>query len=237
MAEPGEGALEAGADARPLAADADRRSLANAAQPRSPAAGAGTPPFENAEAARLLSSKRLYHGKVLALDLDEVVEPGGVRARREVVRQPGSVACLAVHDDGRVVLVRQWRHAVGAAVWELPAGRLDPGETPEAGARRELEEETGLRAARLEKISEYWTTPGFCDEAMHLFRATGLTRVPPRPEPDERLEPLETSYEQARAMMARGELREGKTLVALLLEGERRTQAGALEASPAEGGR
>jgi len=182
---------------------------------------------ETGDEARLVRSRRLYDGKVLALDLDEVVEPGGVQAAREVVRHRGSVACLAVHDDGRLVLVRQYRHAVGAAVWELPAGRLDPHETPEAGARRELEEEVGLRAGRMEKLLEFWTTPGFCDEAMHLFRATGLTLVPARPEADERIEVLEASYEQARAMVARGELREGKTLVALLLEGERRRAAGA----------
>jgi ADP-ribose pyrophosphatase len=181
---------------------------------------------ETGDKAQLVASRRLYDGKVLALDLDEVVEPGGVRATREVVRHRGSVACLAVHDDGRLVLVRQYRHPVNAAVWELPAGRLDPHETPEEGARRELEEEVGLRAGRMEKLVEFWTTPGFCDEAMHLFRATSLLRVPPRPEADERIEILEVSYEEARAMIARGELREGKTLVALLLEGERRAAEG-----------
>jgi ADP-ribose pyrophosphatase len=176
--------------------------------------------------ARVLERRRVYDGKVLALDVDTVEEPGGVRAAREVVRHRGSVACLAVHDDGRLVLVRQYRHPVSASVWELPAGRLDPGESPEQAGRRELEEEVGLRAGRMEKLAEYWTTPGFCDEAMHVFRATALERVPARPEADERIEVLETSYEEARAMLARGELREGKTLVALLLEGERRRAGG-----------
>lgn len=172
--------------------------------------------------ARVLGSRRLYAGKVLALDLDEVLEPGGVRAPREVVRHRGSVACLAVHDDGRLVLVRQYRHAVSAYVWELPAGRLDAGETPEQAARRELEEEVGLRAGRVEKLIEFWTTPGFCDEAMHVFRATELVAVPPRPEADERIEVLTATWPEARAMIARGEVREGKTLVALLLEAEHR---------------
>jgi len=95
--------------------------------------------------ARRLSSRRVYDGKVLALDVDEVEEPGGVHAVREVVRHRGSVAALPVRADGRIVLVRQYRYAVDAEVWELPAGRLDPGETPETGARRELEEEVGLR--------------------------------------------------------------------------------------------
>ena len=99
-------------------------------------------------AARVLQHRRVHAGKVLDLDVDEVVEPGGVRGLREVVRQRGSVAALPVLADGRVVLVRQYRYAVDAFVWELPAGRRDPGETPEEGARRELEEEVGLRAAR-----------------------------------------------------------------------------------------
>ena len=175
-------------------------------------------------AGRRLSTRRVYDGRVLALDVDEVEEPGGVRVVREVVRHRGSVATLAVHDDGRVVLVRQYRYAVDEAVWELPAGRLDPGETPIEGARRELEEEAGLRASRLEPMILFYTTPGFCDEAIHVFRATGLSAVPARPEEDERIEPLALSLEAARGMVARGEVREGKTLVALLLEAERRRE-------------
>jgi ADP-ribose pyrophosphatase len=174
--------------------------------------------------ARVLEHRRLYEGRVLSLDVDEVSEPGGVTGTREVVRQTGSVAALPVLDDGRIVLVRQYRYAVSAFVWELPAGRRDPSESPEAGARRELEEEVGLRAASLEPISTFWTTPGFCDEVMHLFRATGLERIPPRPEADERIEPGTFTLDEAMAMVARGEIREGKTLVALLLEAARRRQ-------------
>jgi ADP-ribose diphosphatase len=159
---------------------------------------------------------------VLALDLDAVEEPGGVRAGREVVRHRGSVAALPVHADGRVVLVRQYRYAVDQLVWEVPAGRLDPGETPEQGALREVEEEVGLRAGRLEGISVFFTTPGFCDETMHLFRATDLQAIPPRPEADERIEVRTFAFDEAHAMVHRGEVREGKTIVALLLEAERR---------------
>jgi len=90
--------------------------------------------------ARVLNHERIYSGKVLDLDVDDVEEPGGIRGRREIVRQRGSVAALPVHPDGRVVLVRQYRYAVDSRVWELPAGRIDPGETPAEGARRELEE-------------------------------------------------------------------------------------------------
>lgn len=177
-------------------------------------------------AGRTLSSRRLYEGRVLALDLDEVEEPGGVRATREVVRQRGSVAALPVQADGSVVLVRQYRHAVGEALWELPAGRLDPGESPEEGARRELEEETGLRAGRLERLLGFFTTPGFCDEVLHLFRASELSSVPPRPEPDERLEVRAFAPAVAREMVRRGEVKDGKTLVALLLEDRRGREEG-----------
>jgi ADP-ribose pyrophosphatase len=174
---------------------------------------------------RRLSGTRVYSGHVVSLDVDEVEEPGGVRVTREVVRHRGSVAALAIHDDGRLVLARQYRYPVDEAVWELPAGRLDPGETPAEGAARELEEEAGLKAARVEAMTVFYTTPGFCDERMHLFRASGLTSVPPRPEADERIETLTCTLEEARAMVKRGEVREGKTLVALLLESERRSRS------------
>jgi ADP-ribose pyrophosphatase len=172
--------------------------------------------------ARVRKHRRVYEGRVVALDVDLVSEPGGVEGTREVVRQSGSVAALPVLADGRIVLVRQYRYAVDEHVWELPAGRRDPGETPEAGARRELEEEVGLRAGALEPLLVFWTTPGFCDEVMHLFRATALEAVPPRPEADERIEQGTFTLQETMAMLRRGEIREGKTLVALLLENDRR---------------
>jgi ADP-ribose pyrophosphatase len=171
---------------------------------------------------RRVSGTRVYSGRVVSLDVDEVAEPGGVVATREVVRHRGSVAALAVHDDGRIVLVRQYRYPVEEMVWELPAGRLDAGETPAEGAARELEEEVGLAAAKVEPLMTFYTTPGFCDERMHLFRATQLSPVPPRPDADERIETLTCTLEEARAMADRGEVREAKTLVAVLLELERR---------------
>jgi ADP-ribose pyrophosphatase len=171
---------------------------------------------------RRLSTRRLYEGKVLSLDLDEVEEPGGVTATREVVRHPGSVAALPVTPEGALVLVRQYRYPVEQTVWELPAGRLDPGESPEAGIQRELREEIGQRAERLEKIAFFYTTPGFCDEAMHVFRATGLVPDRAAADDDERIETATVTLDRARAMIASGELREGKTLVAVLLELQRR---------------
>jgi len=174
--------------------------------------------------ARVRQHRRVYEGRVVSLDVDEVSEPGGVEGTREVVRQSGSVAALPVLADGQLVLVRQYRYAVDDHVWELPAGRRDPDETPEAGARRELEEEVGLRAGGLEPLLVFWTTPGFCDEVMHLFRATALEAVPPRPEADERIEQATFTLDEAMGMLRRGEIREGKTIIALLLETGRRGQ-------------
>ena len=168
-----------------------------------------------------LSTRRIYDGALVKLDVDEVEEPGGVRATREVIRHPGSVAALPVRDDGAIILVRQYRYAVGEHLWELPAGKLDGDEAPEDGIQRELREEIGQRAAGLEKIAFFYTTPGFCSEAMHLYRATGLVADRAEADEDERIEIGTFTLDEARAMMARGELREGKTLVAILLELQR----------------
>jgi ADP-ribose pyrophosphatase len=174
------------------------------------------------EHARTTAHRRVYDGHVLDLDVDDVEEPGGVRGRREVVRHRGSVAMLPVDADGRVLLVRQYRYAVASYVWELPAGRLDAGETPEEGARRELVEEAGLEAGRVEPVLSFFTTPGFCDEVIHVFRATDLRTVSARPEEDERIELTWFTLEDALAMIDRGAIKEGKTLIALLREQTRR---------------
>ena len=171
--------------------------------------------------ARRLSSRRIYTGKVLSLDVDEVEEPGGVHARREVVRHSGSVAVLAIQDDGKIVLVRQYRYPVDDFVWELPAGRLDPGESPEQAAQRELQEEIGFKAGRLQEMAFFHTTPGFCDESMHVFRATGLVASKVQGDEDERIEVQAFTLSELEAMIDRGEIREGKTLEAILLERRR----------------
>ena len=173
--------------------------------------------------ARRVASRSIYRGKVLSLDVDEVEEPGGVHTTREVVRHSGSVAVVAVQDDGRIVLVRQYRYPVDDSLWELPAGRLDAGESPEQAAQRELQEEIGHRAGDLRRIAFFYTTPGFCDEAMHVFRATGLLASPAKGDEDERIEVQAFALDDLRAMIDRGEIREGKTLVALLLELRRAT--------------
>jgi ADP-ribose pyrophosphatase len=181
----------------------------------------GSSHFATPGGALRIGSRRVYNGEVITVDADEVVEPGGIRSVREVVRHRGSVAVLPIHEDGRLVLVRQYRYSIDAQVWELPAGRIDEGETPAESAARELEEEAGLHAEALEPLVAYFSTPGFCDETMHLFRATGLTRVPPRPEVDEKITARTFSFEEARTMITHGEICDGKTLIALLMEGER----------------
>jgi 8-oxo-dGTP pyrophosphatase MutT (NUDIX family) len=170
----------------------------------------------------LLSREQIYSGRVLRLERDTVREWNGVSGIREVVRHTGSVAAVAVHDDGRVVLVRQYRHPVGDFMWELPAGLLNAGEAPAVGAQRELEEETGLSPSKMELIADFYTTPGFCDERMFVFRATGLTEVPPRPDDDEDIEVKTCTLSEAMDMIARGEIREGKTLIGLLQEAQSR---------------
>jgi ADP-ribose pyrophosphatase len=141
------------------------------------------------------------------------------------VRHSGSVVILAVDDQDRLVLVRQYRYPVDDVIWEIPAGRRDAGETPEEGARRELVEEVGAKASRIELLLSFYATPGYCDEVMHLFRATGLRKGAARPEDDEHIEARWVSLAEARAMVERGEVKDAKTLVALLLEENRRARA------------
>ena len=175
---------------------------------------------------RRLSTRRLYEGKVLSLDLDEVVEPGEVRATREVVRHRGSVAALPVDAAGAIILVRQYRYAVGESLFEVPAGRIDGGEAPAAAMQRELTEEIGRRAAGLEQIAFFYTSPGFSDESLHLFRATSLTAEKTKGDDDERIETATFTLDQAAAMIASGEIKDGKTLTAVLLELRRRAASG-----------
>jgi ADP-ribose pyrophosphatase len=171
--------------------------------------------------ARRLSSRRIYTGKVLSLDVDEVEEPGGVHARREVVRHSGSVAVLAIQDDGKIVLVRQYRYPVDDFVWELPAGRLDPGRVARAGGPARAAGRDRLQGRQLQKMAFFHTTPGFCDESMHVFRATGLLASKAQGDEDERIEVQAFTLSELEAMIDRGEIREGKTLVAILLERRR----------------
>ena len=169
----------------------------------------------------LLSSRRLYTGRVLNLDLDTVRFPDGSVGELEMIRHPGASAVVPFVDDPQgtnpgVIMLRQFRHAADSYVWEIPAGRLDPGEAPEACARRELEEEAGIRAASLERLTTIFTTPGFTDERIHLFLATGLTEGTARREADEFVEVRELPWSEIMRLARQGEIADGKTLISLL---------------------
>lgn len=174
------------------------------------------------EPARLVSSQRIFEGRILTLDVDHIEEPDGLRSIREIIRHPGSVAVLPVHSDGSISLVRQFRHPARRRVWEICAGLLEPGETPEAGARRELEEETGLTDGLLEPLCSFHVSPGYSEEFIHLFRATGQSSGLQKPDGDERIEVQTFSLEDARTMAADGRIHDAKTLLAVVLEAERR---------------
>ncbi len=169
----------------------------------------------------LLSTSRLYTGRVVNLDLDQVRFPDESVGQLEILRHSGAAAVVPFLDppgdpDPRVVLIRQFRHAADGFIWEIPAGRLDAGESPETCARRELEEETGLRADRLERLITIHTTPGFTDERIHLFSALGLQSGSAHREADEFMELHTVRWSEVLRLVERGEIVDGKTLVSLL---------------------
>lgn len=164
---------------------------------------------------RVLSSRTVYRGPVFWVTTDNVEEPGGVRARRDVVHHSGSVVVLAVEDSGsvpRVLLERQYRHAAGSYLWELPAGRIDPGEGERKAAERELLEETGYTAAKWRRILKFYASPGFVAETMAVYLATGLRAGPAQPEEDEVIYKRLVSLPAAVSMVMRGKIRDAKTI-------------------------
>jgi ADP-ribose pyrophosphatase len=167
-----------------------------------------------------LSSTRLHTGRVISLDLDEVRFPDGSVGSMEMVRHPGASAVVPLlnpeADDPDVLLIRQYRYAADGYLYEIPAGRLDPGESPDACARRELAEETGYRATQVDHMFTMFTTPGFTDEKIHLFLATGLTEGDSAREADEFLELVPTRLSRALSMIEKGEIQDAKTALALL---------------------
>jgi len=169
----------------------------------------------------LITSQRLYTGRIVNLDLDTVRFPDGSTGQLEILRHPGASAVVPFLDDPadpdpRVLLIRQFRHAAEGFIWEVPAGRLDPGEAPEDCARRELEEETGMRARAIERLTTIYTTPGFTDERIHLFLARGLEPGEPRREKDEFMELHTLRWSAVLEMIRSGEIRDAKTLTGLL---------------------
>jgi ADP-ribose pyrophosphatase len=165
-----------------------------------------------------LNTQRVYNGAIVKLDVDRVRLPDGREARREVVRHAGAVVVIPVLADGRVLMVRQFRYAVGQVVLEFPAGTLDhAAESPEACAHRELEEETGHQAGRMIRLGDFFTTPGFTDELMYAFVAEDLTPAAQNLDSDEFIEVVAVSWPEVWAKVAANQIHDAKTLAALCL--------------------
>lgn len=163
----------------------------------------------------------VYRGRVFSVEVGRARFPNGTEHELEIVRHARSVVLIPIQDDGRVVLIRQYRHSVGRVLWEIPAGSLDPGESPEAGAARECEEEIGLAPGRLERLGGLFPTPGYCDEEMVFFRASDLRAPAPnsphRADEDEYIDVQPVTIAEARLMVTRGEIVDLKTAYALTL--------------------
>ena len=160
-------------------------------------------------------SRRIFKGRVVTLDIDTVTLPNGATIELEMIHHPGAAAVVPMKDDGTVILIRQYRHAAGGYIYEIPAGKLHPGEDPKLCAARELQEEIGYRADSLELLASILTTPGFTDEVIHIYKGTGLTKGKQDLDHDEVIEIVELPLEKALAQIIDGTIRDGKTIVGL----------------------
>lgn len=168
-----------------------------------------------------IDTRRAYSGRIISVDIDRVRFPDGSEGELEMVRHPGASAVVPflsdpAGEDPQVLLIRQYRYAAEQFMYEVPAGRLDPGEAPLDCARRELREETGCEASVIEPLTTIYTTPGFTDERIHLFMATGLTQGEAAREADEFMEVEAVPISRCLAMVQQGAISDGKTIVALL---------------------
>lgn len=168
------------------------------------------------EQPQILKSVEIFRGRVFDVTLDTIKE-GNKTYQREVVHHPGSAVIIPVFDDGTIALVRQYRHPAVRYLLEAPAGTLEPGEAPEEGAARELEEELGFVAARLEKLTEFFVSPGFCEEKMWVYLATEMTKTEQRLEDDEIVEIVRMPFSLALSMISSGEIDDAKTIIGVML--------------------
>lgn len=175
---------------------------------------------EKREAPEVLASEEVYHGRIFDVSVYTVRE-NDQTYKREVVHHPGGAGVVALFDDSTIALVCQYRHPTVRYLLELPAGRLAPPERPEECAARELEEEIGVRAGRLEKLTEFFTTPGFCEEKLWLYLATDLTETAQNLEGDEQLDVVRVTFARAFEMIADGEIEDAKTIIGIMLAAER----------------
>lgn len=163
---------------------------------------------------KTIQTEKIFQGNIISLQVDTVTLPNGKQATREIVKHPGAVAVLALHDD-RMIVVEQYRKPLGRSEVEIPAGKLDPGEEPQRAAERELEEETGYRCDSLRLINSFYTSPGFADEIIHLYLAEGLVPGAMRPDEDEFLECESITLEEAQQYIAEGKISDAKTILAV----------------------
>jgi len=179
-------------------------------------------PAAPAEAEQLLSSEVVFQGSLFRVLRDKLIEPGGRESERDIIRHNGSVVILAIDSskskkDPWIVVERQYRHAAGQFLWELPAGKLDAGEDALAGAQRELAEETGYSAKKWKPLAEYYPSPGFLGESMRVFVAEGLVAGDAHPEDDEQIEFRLVKLSEVLRMIEKGAILDGKTLSSILL--------------------
>lgn len=163
----------------------------------------------------LKEKRTVFSGRVITVNVERVELPNGVTTDLEIIRHPGGAAAVAINAAGEVCLLRQYRHALGGWLWELPAGKLDGAEQPLLAAQRELAEETGLAAAHWTSLGEYVSSPGVFTEVVHLFLATGLEKTEARPEAGEVFEMQWLAFDRALALALAGEINDGKTVVGL----------------------
>jgi ADP-ribose pyrophosphatase len=159
--------------------------------------------------------KNIYQGRIVNLNLETVRLPNGATVELEIIHHPGAAAIVAMKDEETVLLIRQYRHAAGGYILEIPAGTLRPGEDPVVCAARELEEEIGFRPSALEPLATFFTTPGFTDEVIHIYKATGLMPGKQNLDHDEVLEVVEVPLREAIGRIGDGSIRDGKTIVGL----------------------
>ncbi|MDN4594118.1 NUDIX domain-containing protein [Polycladomyces subterraneus] len=164
---------------------------------------------------KTIKSQTIYEGNIIRLQVDQVTLPDGRTSQREIVKHPGAVAVVAITDEKKLVLVRQFRKPLEKTILEIPAGKLEPGEDPRVCAFRELEEETGYRAEEMTPLVSFYTSPGFADEIIHLYVATGLQRGEARPDQDEFVELVELTLPEAWQRIADGEICDAKTVAAV----------------------
>ena len=165
----------------------------------------------------IVESEKVFQGSVVSLYVDTVRLGNGSQAVREKVTHPGAVAVVAENEDGLILLIRQYRHAAGEVLWEIPAGKLEPDEEPIECARRELAEETGYVPDRIQKVSSFYTAPGFASEVIHLFFAEGLSESTAHQDDDESIVLSKIPFETCIEMIQNGQIRDGKTIIGLLM--------------------